>query len=105
MAYLACSAPVELVKLSPLWSLSEWSLHWKGESHKVEDCLCSCGLSNQLLHGIIVDRAPKCHLCFMSRHDICQSTGGQLTSPVTAGFPASLISFGLSNSRHFAILG
>lgn len=105
LAYLACSAPLELVKLSPLWSLSQSGAAIRRvRATKLRTAFAPVG-SDQMLHEVIADRAQKCHLSFICWHDICQSTGGLLMSPIATVFPASLISYSVLNSGHFAVLG
>lgn len=105
VACLACSAPLELVQLSSLWSLSQSGASiGRARATNLRTAFAPVG-SDHMLHGIIADRTQKCHLCFICWYDICQSTGGRLMSPIATVFPASLISSSVLNSRHFAILG
>lgn len=104
MVHLACSAPLELVKLNPLWSLSHSGASIRrARATKLMTAFAPVG-SYQMLHRIIADRAQKRHLSFIW-YDICQCTGGLLMSPIATVFPASLIFYSALNSRHFAILG
>lgn len=99
LAYLACSAPLELVKLSPLWSLSQSgaSIRRAGAT-KLSSVFAPVG-SDQMLQEIFADRAQKCHVPFICCYDICQSTGGPLMSPIASVFPASLISYSVLDSQ------